>query len=572
MAGQKHDVTPETWDSMIPQILQNVSEAGRKTLHDATRPTQPTNQFFSLGVDEMESWMLEFLSSLANSPGWENTVSLVNEHHQTLAHLAVLFQYTTLLKKVAQWGIDVDVQDVNGFTALHCAYMRGDLDSVRVLKRYGADEDIEDNLGRQPVHMYTQITNDLGKSSPSSDRTSSLVQISSVWEEQREVSMTPFQSAHSSDNETTTDLLDKRHEPLRTCESTTTTRVMVASMAVPSFVCDNSFATEEAGVTDGVSEIKSSLSIPVERIPSPTAIQSLPVTTPEYARSYKQELEELRAIAPSAIHTRRDLQPSVPENTGTWHIHRAPASPEVGLSSQEDNSLALCQVAGLGLTAPLTEHAQSNSTHLPISDHGDSFASSNSSQANPPDTQARMGISTTQPSRSQYSVLSLGPGNESSRIAIADNIALANRDWSLRKLERIIDASAWLRDNEPEPRIGNPDCPAEANHYGLRGESVFTAFVEDHEDGTYGCKRQLCHVYSTRSLDEAIRHQRHHHFNHAPYVCVPASGSTWYVSSLPLVLCTGRTLADPLFSAVAASLLKWTSRITSKGARSRLSK
>ena len=437
----------------------------------------------------------------------------------------------TLLQKVAQWGIDVGVQNVNGFTALYCAYLRGDLDAVRVLKGYGADEDIGDNLGRQPVHMYTQITSNLGKSSPSSDRTSSLVQMSSAWEEQWEASMTPFQSAHSSDNETMTDPLDNRREPLHTCESTTSARVMAASMAVPSFVCDNSFAMEEAGGTDGVSETKSNLSIPVERSPSPTSIQSLPVTTPGYARSYEQELEQLRAITPSAIHTRRDLQPSVPENTGTWPIYRAP---EVCLPGQEDNSPALGQATRPGLTAPLAENTQRNSTHLSISDHGDSFASPNSFQASPPDTQARMGMSTTQPSRSQCSVLSFGPSNESSHIAMTDTITLAKMDQSLRRLERIIDASAWLRDNWPEPRIGNPDCPAEANQYGLRGESVFTAFVEDHEDGTYGCKRQLCHVYSTRSLDEAVRHQRHYHFNHAPYACIPASGAMWYVSSYPV--------------------------------------
>ena len=255
MAGQNHDVPPETWDSMIPQILQNVSEAGRKTLHDATRPTQPTNQFSSLGVDEMESWMLEFLSSLANSPGWENTVSLVNEHHQTLAHLAVLSQYTTLLRKVAQWGIDVDVQDVNGFTALHCAYLRGDLDSVRVLKGYGADENIEDTLGRRPLDMKTQSTNGLGKGSPLGGHISTSVQLSRAWEHCEKASVASSQLGSPGDNKTTTDPLDGRHEPPHTCESTTSTRVMAASTSVPPPVWDNSFATEEVGGIDPVSEI-----------------------------------------------------------------------------------------------------------------------------------------------------------------------------------------------------------------------------------------------------------------------------------------------------------------------------
>ena len=246
MAGQGHHLTPEAWDCMIPQVLQNVSEAGRKTLHDATRPNQPTNQFFSLGVDEMESWTLQFLSSLANSPGWEDTVSLVNEHHQTLAHLAVIFRYTALLKKVAQWGINLDVQDVNGFTALHYAYLCGDLDSVRVLKGYGADEDIQDTLGRRPLDMYIQSTNDPGETSPSSACTSSSAQVPSAREAEWEmISMASSQPGSFSDRESPMDPPASGHEPPHTCESPTSTRIMGASPSVSSSACSASFATGE---------------------------------------------------------------------------------------------------------------------------------------------------------------------------------------------------------------------------------------------------------------------------------------------------------------------------------------
>ena len=301
MAGQKHDVTPETWDSMIPHFLQNVSLAGRKTLHDATRPSQPMSQFFSLGVGEMERWTLQFLSSLANSPGWENTVSLVNEHHQTLAHLAVLFRYTTLLKTVAQWGIDVDVQDVNGFTALHCAYLCGDLDSVRVLKGYGADEDIQDNLGRRPSDMYIQTTNDLGEESPLSDRTSSSAELSSAWEEEK------FSMAHShpgsfSDNETMMDLPASRHEQPHTRESTASSRIMAASISMPSLVCSNSFATDQGGWIDGVSELNpSDSSVSLEHSPS-HHVHNVQVTTLRYARSHGQEPKDLEMFHESKWH------------------------------------------------------------------------------------------------------------------------------------------------------------------------------------------------------------------------------------------------------------------------------
>lgn len=109
-------------------------------------------------------------------------------------------------------------------------------------------------------------------------------------------------------------------------------------------------------------------------------------------------------------------------------------------------------------------------------------------------------------------------------------------DVNLQKLEKIINTSAWLRDNELEPCIGANNCPAEADPYGTRGLSVYTAFIKCQDVDVYGCKYEPCRAYSTRSMEEAIRHLRHHHFDHSPYLCVPASGNTWYVSvsSLPV--------------------------------------
>ena len=103
-------------------------------------------------------------------------------------------------------------------------------------------------------------------------------------------------------------------------------------------------------------------------------------------------------------------------------------------------------------------------------------------------------------------------------------------DVNLQKLEEIINMSAWLRDGELEPCIGERNCPAEADPYGIRGLSVYTAFVKNQHGDAYGCKYERCRAYSTRSMEEAVRHQRHHHFNHSPYLCVPANGGMWYVS------------------------------------------
>src|SRR5258706_1503275 len=230
---------------MIPHFLQNVSPAGREFLYRAIQPDQPTSQFFSIGEGELEGWTLRFLASLADTPSWENIVSLVNGHHQTLAHLSVLFRYTALLKQVAQWGIDVDVQDVNGFTALHCAYLCGDLVSVGVLKGYGAYEDIQDDLGRRPLDMYILSTSDLGRGSPSSERTSSSAQRPTTGEEDWEgVSMASSQRGSPSNLETAMDLPASRAQPLHTRELTTSSSVIPASLSMPSPAGGTSFITD----------------------------------------------------------------------------------------------------------------------------------------------------------------------------------------------------------------------------------------------------------------------------------------------------------------------------------------
>ena len=282
-----------TLDSMAPYIAQNLSPAGREYLHYATQPAQPTqpthptSQFLSIDVGWLEGWTIRCLTSLADTPSWQNTVSLVNEHHQTLAHLAVLFRYTTLLRKVAEWGIDVDVQDVNGFTALHGAYLCGDLDSVEVLKGYGADEDIEDNFGRRPLDMFIPSTNDLGRGSPSSDRTSSSAQRPTTSEEDWEsVSMASSQPSSFSNHETTTDLPASRHQPLHTRELTISSSIILASLSMPSTAGNNSFLTDDWEMIKGVGGLSlSDSSISLEHTPSFSHVPDVSVATFQCTRS-----------------------------------------------------------------------------------------------------------------------------------------------------------------------------------------------------------------------------------------------------------------------------------------------
>ena len=109
-------------------------------------------------------------------------------------------------------------------------------------------------------------------------------------------------------------------------------------------------------------------------------------------------------------------------------------------------------------------------------------------------------------------------------------MALVNMDVNLQKLKEIIKASDWLRNNELEPRIGDANCPAEADPYGIRGLSVYTAFVRNQNGDAYGCNYELCGAYSTRTMEQAVRHQRIHHFDHSPYLCLAATWNAWYIT------------------------------------------
>ena len=110
--------------------------------------------------------------------------------------------------------------------------------------------------------------------------------------------------------------------------------------------------------------------------------------------------------------------------------------------------------------------------------------------------------------------------------------ARTQKEEDLMQLEQSIISSLWYATNALEPPCGNPDCPHLADRYGIRGMSCYTAFVGAKPNGDFGCWREECSTYSTRRLEDAVKHQRKNHFNHKPFLCVPANGTTWWVSSL----------------------------------------
>jgi ankyrin repeat protein len=105
---------------------------------------------------QIESSLVKALLSLCEKPNFDDIVSTSNDSSQTLAHLSILYGYITLLRHLVEWGIDLTVADISGLTALHCAYLKEDRESIRILLRGGAPSSIEDKLGRLPRDLVPE--------------------------------------------------------------------------------------------------------------------------------------------------------------------------------------------------------------------------------------------------------------------------------------------------------------------------------------------------------------------------------------------------------------------------------
>jgi hypothetical protein len=105
---------------------------------------------------EIETGLVEALRCLQVQPNFREIVSTTNNWGQSLAHLSICHGYSSLLSCLVDWRINLTISDGNGFTALHYAYMKGDLDSVRILRRGGASEIAMDKLGRRPLDLQQE--------------------------------------------------------------------------------------------------------------------------------------------------------------------------------------------------------------------------------------------------------------------------------------------------------------------------------------------------------------------------------------------------------------------------------
>ena len=104
-----------------------------------------------------ESTFIEVLSTMRALPDLSQRLSTVNEYGQTLLHLAVHLRYRRLVQELVAHGIELDIQDMYGFTALHCAYLCEDDSVVTILKQGNASAGLLDTLGRLPTDLSANL-------------------------------------------------------------------------------------------------------------------------------------------------------------------------------------------------------------------------------------------------------------------------------------------------------------------------------------------------------------------------------------------------------------------------------
>jgi len=137
---------------LIQRLLQRDTGSPRLEIEPG-----PLDSNVSLHSSLPESAFLDILSALESLPEFPRLLATTNEQGQTLLHLAIHLRYRELAQKLIHWGIDLNVRDVNGFTALHAGYLCDDPLVVGFLEAAGATQFVLDELGRFPTELAASI-------------------------------------------------------------------------------------------------------------------------------------------------------------------------------------------------------------------------------------------------------------------------------------------------------------------------------------------------------------------------------------------------------------------------------
>jgi len=102
---------------------------------------------------DLEEISIHFLRAYSIHPNWKQIISSCNDYGQTMVHISITLGYLRLLRHLSTWGIDLNVVDNMGLTALHYAYLFKQEECAKFLIHSGVDQFILDDLGRSPSDL-----------------------------------------------------------------------------------------------------------------------------------------------------------------------------------------------------------------------------------------------------------------------------------------------------------------------------------------------------------------------------------------------------------------------------------
>ncbi|KAG6860764.1 hypothetical protein C0995_007796 [Termitomyces sp. Mi166 len=143
----------------------------------STRDLRPFLLSRASESENFESVLIDFLNVLdapldhhaPNSISTPEAISHTTSSGQTLLHLSAFLGFSSLVSFLVKHGIDLDVRDRNGYTALHFAVLSKSEASVRILLNAGADRDIVNALGKTPAECASGMEEVFGDISTEDD-------------------------------------------------------------------------------------------------------------------------------------------------------------------------------------------------------------------------------------------------------------------------------------------------------------------------------------------------------------------------------------------------------------------
>ena len=150
---------------------------------NANRVQQTLSVEAGSGEDDLQTTIISYLEGLdQTAPGSlrrSGAINHLNDAHQTLLHMAAVMGFNRLVRQLVIIGAHLDLQDVNGYTALALASLCGQITCARQLIEAGAAYDRPTVLGEMPL--------DLAKAGDHGDVEALL--LSAVWSTEPEVSV-----------------------------------------------------------------------------------------------------------------------------------------------------------------------------------------------------------------------------------------------------------------------------------------------------------------------------------------------------------------------------------------------